>query len=130
MYATDACATQPQPRYSNVGTMAATMSGTYWPRQWDFFDAFYDALSALRDETAHSSFVEDTVNSQHFRAIVDLGDKAIPLIVHELRKQPSFLFLALQEITGENPVPPSAMGKPRAMVEAWLLWAERAVNAD
>jgi hypothetical protein len=130
MHVTEACPTQPQQRYLKQHPLAVTVSGTYSPRQRDYFDAFYDALSSLRDETRHSSFIKDTVDSPHFRKIVALGDKVVPLIVHELRKEPSFLFLALQEITSENPVPPSAVGKPRAMVEAWLLWAERSVNAD
>lgn len=129
----ECCPTEPVRRYgTSLGPVpTATTQGYYVPRQRDFVDAFYDAYSALRAETEHSSLMQDTLASPHFQRIVDLGEKAIPLIIHELYKEPSMIFLALHEITGENPIPQSARGKPREIVEAWLLWAERAsVNAD
>lgn len=129
----ESCPTQPAQRYGpRQGTVPTDAAGFYYPRQKrDFFDAFYEAYEAWRLETEHSSSIVDKVSSPHFRAIVTLGENAVPLIVHELRKRPSFIFLALQEITGEDHAPPNTKGNVRAMVEAWLLWAEReGVDAD
>jgi hypothetical protein len=70
----------------------------------DFVDVFYQSLSAWRSETAHSSFAEDKTASPHFKKIVSLGEHVVPLIVNELSHEPSFLFLALEEITGHDPI--------------------------
>lgn len=133
MHVISSCPTQPAQRYATILVPVPTdaAGGYYPPAQRDFLDSFYEAYAAWRSETEHLSSITEKVGSPHFRAIVDLGDRAIPLIVHELRKRPNFIFLALQQITGEDPVPKGARGNVRAMVEAWLLWAERAdVNAD
>ena len=117
-------------RYSSTSEMMSTppASGAYYsPRTRDFVDSFYRALTAWRAATDHSSSIQDTVQCRHFRAIVDMGPKVLPLIVHELARRPDFLFIALHEITGENPVPKAARGNVRKMVDAWLLWAERSL---
>jgi len=51
-----------------------------------------------------------------------MGEIAIPLILDQLRKQPTHLFWALYEITGINPVDPASAGNIRAMIDAWLEW--------
>lgn len=93
----------------------------------DFVGRFYSHKRLLELETATSSFMRDTLRSPHFLAIVGMGELAVPLIVRELSTEPSFLFLALGEITGENPVPPSSAGKVGEIVEHWLSWADRQV---
>jgi hypothetical protein len=90
----------------------------------DFVDEFYSVYGAWKADTAHLSSIDAAVQSDHFKELVALGDKVVPLIVYELKKAPSFIFLALHEITGENPVPPSARGKVREMANAWISWAE------
>jgi hypothetical protein len=57
-----------------------------------------------------------------YREIVAMGKPAVPLILAELEARPDFWFAALREITGEDPVPPEARGKVKAMAGAWLEW--------
>ncbi len=52
-------------------------------------------------------------------------DPALPLLVKELRREPDHWFVALQAITGTNPIPASARGDIEKMTQAWLSWAEQ-----
>ena len=61
-----------------------------------------------------------------YRRIVAMGGPAIPLILDQLRRQPSHIFWALHEITGANPVKPESAGKVGEMVEDWLKWGATA----
>jgi hypothetical protein len=54
-----------------------------------------------------------------------MGEKAIPLIIGEISRQPDLLFGALSRITGENPVSKNAQGDVYAMVTAWIEWNRR-----
>jgi hypothetical protein len=63
-----------------------------------------------------------------YQRIVGMGTAAVPLILEELKREPDQWFWALESITEENPVPPEAAGRVRAMAEAWLRWGrERGV---
>jgi hypothetical protein len=55
-----------------------------------------------------------------YRKIIEMGRPAIPLILRELKQRPDHWFLALNAITGEDPVRPGD-GFDEA-VEAWLHW--------
>lgn len=46
----------------------------------------------------------------------------MPLLLEELRSNPDHWVIALEEITGENPVPPECEGKVRLMADAWIRW--------
>lgn len=85
---------------------------------------FQKLVSQWRAATYYSSSISKKVDHPAFREIVEMGEDAKLLIISELKTKPDFLYLALHMITGEDPSPPSASGNPRAMVEAWLLWAE------
>jgi hypothetical protein len=61
---------------------------------------------------------------ESYQAIVDRGERVLPLIAAELRREPSFIFLALEDITGENPVPEVALGNLQATTDAWLAWLQ------
>ena len=76
-----------------------------------------------RRDTATSSSMRTKAAHPAYRRIVAMGEAAIPLILAQLRRQPSHLFWALHEITGANPVKPGSAGKVREMVEGWLTWA-------
>jgi hypothetical protein len=49
----------------------------------------------------------------------------VPLIVNELRLQPSLLVYALEDITGEQPYPADIKGDIKAMSDYWAVWADR-----
>ena len=82
-------------------------------------------ISTWRADTYYVSSVSEKIEHPAFREITEMGRQAIPYIVSELRSVPDFLFMALHLITGEDPTPPSAKGKPKEMINAWLLWADR-----
>ncbi|MEO8455262.1 MAG: hypothetical protein ABI454_08880 [Sphingomicrobium sp.] len=129
MQTTEPCFAQP---YSATLKAEPTASlGRYPQHRHDYVDVFFKSLTAWRSETAHLSFAEDKIASPHFQKIVSLGEHVVPLIVNELRHEPSFLFLALEEITGEDHVAPNSYGKPKEMVNDWLQWYQNVgVNAS
>jgi hypothetical protein len=73
---------------------------------------------------AHSSM---TIRKQHpaYRAIVDLGWDAVPLLLKALQDMPDLWFPALREITNENPVPLEHRGDYRKMTDAWIAWGRQ-----
>lgn len=81
-------------------------------KSWDF-------------DTGTSSYIEEIISNQSFRGIIGLGPIAIPLILEELAAQPSFLFVALEEISGVNPVKPEHRGDIAAMTQDWLDWGRQ-----
>ena len=72
--------------------------------------------------------------SEHpaFQEIVQIGQAAVPLILEDLRRQPSWIFLALYRITNEDPtanVPRETLGDFElldfvALKDGWLKWGE------
>jgi hypothetical protein len=60
-----------------------------------------------------------------YQRIIGMGPPVVPLILDELRREPDQWFWALESITGENPVPPEAMGKVQQMAAAWIRWGNQ-----
>jgi hypothetical protein len=60
-----------------------------------------------------------------YQRIIGMGWPAVPLILEEMRREPDQWFWALEAITEENPVPPEALGKVRAMTQAWIEWGRQ-----
>ena len=65
--------------------------------------------------------------SEHpdFRRIVGMGEAAIPLILEELRVRPSLLYVALEAITGENPVAETGSDSLEDISLIWQRWGEQ-----
>ena len=57
-----------------------------------------------------------------YRAIIGLGEPAIPLLLDELARDPDWWFGALKAITGANPVRPEDRGNLEKMTAAWIQW--------
>ena len=61
-----------------------------------------------------------------FQELVALGDPVVPLILSELKREPSVTwFVVLTTITGEDPVPPAMPGRVQEMAQAWLERGQR-----
>ena len=88
-------------------------------------DEFRSLAEQWREETGIFSFERQWAQHPAYNRILGMGEKAVPLILQELRERPYHWFGALRTITGENPVPPEAAGNFGAMAEAWLEWGER-----
>jgi len=78
-----------------------------------------------KEETRFVSSVQDMVSNAAYLQIIAMGKDALPLLLNELRREPDHWFVALQAITGLNPISESARGDVRAMARSWLEWGER-----
>jgi hypothetical protein len=61
------------------------------------------------------------------RAIIAMGENAVPIILRDLQVEPSLMVWALPEITGQNLAPSKIEGgfvkwNIAAQVETWLKW--------
>ncbi len=72
------------------------------------------------EEAGGLSVVADMVAHPAYRNIVDMGDAVVPFILRAIRREPTFLYRALRDITGQNPAPPGS--DPDETDEAWLAW--------
>jgi hypothetical protein len=75
----------------------------------------------LADPYALSSYTR-IVAHPAFRAIVNLGEAVVPLMLGDLEKRPRLWVWALPEITGVDPVAPEDAGKIERMSDAWRRW--------
>jgi hypothetical protein len=88
--------------------------------------AQFDALLAQwLNDMAFDSLPDQMKEHDSFQQIVHEGNRVVPLIAASLRRSPSFLFLALEEIFGEDPVPAEAYGNLQATVASWLQCLQR-----
>jgi hypothetical protein len=94
---------------SLVNTTAIEALFNYWYEKW-------------HEEVKYQSSIDTIINNSYFKKIVTLGYNAVPYIVDALKETPSHLFMALYEITGENPIKSENRGKIKEMVNDWLEW--------
>ena len=109
------------PSYSYLATSSTTVinsSSAYWEDDLQFKRLYRSWL----DQTRYASSPRVMTASPSFRAIVQMGFAAVPLIIIELRKRPSFIVLALEEITHTCPIADNHRGDLRAMTEDWIRW--------
>lgn len=85
-------------------------------------DVLADLILAWYENTIFASSVDDFRTAPEIREIASFGYSAAPKIVQELREQPSYLFLSLEMITGENPIEDQDRGNVEAMCKAWISW--------
>ncbi len=85
-----------------------------WVKQW-------------HKERGITSSISDMIACPSHLKIIALGEQALPLILTQIKREgddPDHWFVALEAITGENPVPEDAYGDSVKMAKAWLLWAK------
>ena len=92
------------------------------PRQVMVREQFRAALEKWRSETELSSMLSEKRAHPAYQEIVNLGEEAIPLILEEIESRSSFIFMALHDITGGDPIPPEDRGRVPRMIEAWSRW--------
>lgn len=106
-------------------TVPAKSVGRYTSTPTDYIDRFYSLLRKWQSETYYVSSSEDLRRHAAYRSIVRMGPSVVPLIVDELRREPSLLIMALHDITGISPFAESDRGNIKAMTDCWIAWAER-----
>lgn len=80
-------------------------------------------IDTLERECAHLSSMREFSQHPAYRQIIGMGPRALPLIIKELEERPGHWFIALREITQENPVLPEHRGIISEMTQDWLGWA-------
>lgn len=88
----------------------------------EFTERFVTLAREWLRDTAVLSSIRAKLTHPAYQKILELGERAIPLVLNELRVRPSHWFAALKTLTGENPVPPGATFDEAA--EAWLRWGK------
>jgi len=81
---------------------------------------FSELAQRWRSETAAHSVLQKKVLHPAYQRIIGLGPAVIPLILRELKREPSHWFWALNAITGEDPAPVGSTFEQAA--DAWLTW--------
>lgn len=94
------------------------------PTEPDLERRFHELVARWKEDTRFLSSVHDMVSHPAYLQIIGMGKAVLPLVIGELRRQPDHWFVALQAITGANPIPPSVRGDVDRMTQAWLSWAD------
>ena len=96
-------------------------------RSAESLDAMFRRLAAVwRAETGHLSSARKIAAHPAYQQIVALGSAVVPLLLADLERQPDHWFVALERITGANPVPPEDRGDVARMAQDWLRWGREA----
>ena len=89
----------------------------------------FEYLSGIwKAETMFSSSISEIVNNSSYRAIINLGEDALPLIIDDLKKTDTHWFYALESITGENPIKKEHRGVIPMMKVDWIEWATQKIE--
>lgn len=75
-----------------------------------------------KNQTAYLSSSTEIVNNPNYQQVIQLGEKVLPLIFEDLKKEPDHWFYALNAITGEDPVKFEDRGNLNKMTQSWLEW--------
>ena len=73
----------------------------------------------------HSSKLTDLVMHPAFQRIIGIGERAVPLLIEEMKERPDHWISALRAITGVDPVPRESWGKLREIAASWDRVVER-----
>ena len=88
---------------------------------------FKELLIAWHEERRFSSSYSKIVSCPAYKKIIEMGEPVLPLIFTQIESEgdnPDHWSVALQSITGDNPVPAEARGDTVKMAAAWLEWAK------
>lgn len=85
---------------------------------------FYELVAQWREETGGLSSPRSITNHPAYQQIIEMGTPVLRLIFKELRENGGWWYPALRALTGTNPVPDSARGRPSLNDKAWLEWGE------
>ena len=88
-------------------------------------DTFQNLAEEWRRATRFYSSLRNITTHPAYRAVVDMGDEIVPILLRELHLKAEPWFTALREITGTDPVEPHERGDMQAMADAWLRWGRQ-----
>lgn len=77
-----------------------------------------------KSETGFMSSITDMSNHPAYQIIIAMGYDVVPLILRDLQEKPEHWFVALTEITGEDPIKQEHAGYMRKMANDWIEWGK------
>ena len=86
-------------------------------------EQFQHLKETINRECAYLSSAREVAQHPAYLQVIEMGPRALPLILKELEERPGHWFLALREITQENPILPEHRGVITEMTQDWLNWA-------
>ena len=97
----------------------------YYPDTDDDPSSIFDRLATeWRRDCGLLSSVEQIAAHPSYQRIISIGTPVIPFILRDLQREPDHWFVALSEITKEDPIPSSARGRIADMAKAWIEWGK------
>ncbi|MFZ1072185.1 MAG: hypothetical protein WAO21_02000 [Verrucomicrobiia bacterium] len=84
---------------------------------------FQEQVERWKEDTEHYSSLSKMIMHPSYRRIMGMGPAALPFIFRELKERPDHWFIALNAITGIDPVPDKSTFDEA--VSAWLDWGNR-----
>ena len=103
---------------SNALVMNAGRAGTVTLVE----NRFRELVKEWHEETGSLSSPSKIASHPAYLQIVSMGQSVVPLVLGELDSRGGYWYPALRALTGANPVPGDAKGKPRLIKEEWLAW--------
>ena len=91
----------------------------------DLHREFRNLVAQWREETFGQSLAAPGVLNPAYLRIIGMGERALPWILDELEESGGQWYVALQSITGEDPVPEEDRGHRPKMRAAWREWGRR-----
>ncbi len=85
-------------------------------------ERFRRLAATWQEAVAHHSSSRMRYNHPAYHEIISLGSAVVPLLLQDLEATGRHWFIALQTITGADPIPDADAGKIAKMKEAWLRW--------
>ena len=85
-------------------------------------ERFQTLANQWEHDTILMSSTHQAIKHPAYRAILEMGQTAVPLILKRIQSQGGHWFHTLHQLTHANPVPPADRGKITAMKQAWLQW--------
>ena len=91
-------------------------------RESDFQQRFMRLATEWKLGRGHSSKLKDQAMHPAYQQIIGMGERAVPLLVEEMKERPDQWDWGIRAITGIDPVPRESWGKLPDIAAAWVAW--------
>ncbi len=86
---------------------------------------FQELAAQWKQEVGHLSVSSQIAAHPAYQSIIEMGERALPLILEDLQAEPDHWFEALVAISDETPyIPERHKGNLIAVSKAWVEWGK------
>jgi len=117
----------PNTNEPNDSVLAVRQEKNIPPNAVNIEYIFNELYTKWRDQTKYNSFIGNSTDIYHEK-IIQLGYVAVPLIINKIKTEHAHLFIALNKITGANPVKKENMGNVKKMAIDWIQWWDERIH--